>query len=357
VSDEPDQESKTEQATEKRIRDSLEKGNIPFSKEAVTLGSIAAMLAASALVARHVAVDLHAVLANGFERTGLLRLESAGDAAGLLSRLAVQTGGILVPMLLLLAFGGIAGGSAQNMPSANLERLTPKLERISPRKNFSQFYGKAAVLEAAMMIVKLIAAGGVAYWTTTQLFGNVIQFSTSDPGLLLESIGAHANRILSSFTLLCIAIAVLDVFMVRTRWFKKLMMTRQEVKDELKQSEGDPLVKQRMQLLGRSRRRNRMMADVPKATMVVVNPTHYAVAMRYVAAEGGAPVVVTKGMDHLALKIRRVCEENKIPVVENPPLARALHKSVPVGSMIPPEFYRAVAEIIHFVELRRRMKA
>ncbi|NJM28841.1 MAG: flagellar biosynthesis protein FlhB [Rhizobiales bacterium] len=357
MSDETDQESKTEHATEKRIRDSLEKGNIPFSKEAVTLGSIAAMLAASALIAQYATADLYSLLSTGFEHAGSIRIESPGDASGLLSKLAVHVGVILVPMLLLLAFGGILGGSAQNMPSANLERLTPKFERISPKKNFSQFYGKAAALEAATTSVKLAAAGGVAYWTTKQLFGNVIQFSISDPSLLLGSIGAHVNTILSSFTLLCIAIAVLDVVMVRMRWSKKLMMTRQEVKDELKQSEGDPLVKQRMQLLGRSRRRGRMMADVPRATMVVVNPTHFAVAMRYVAAEGGAPVVVAKGMDHLALKIREVCEENRIPIVENPPLARALHKSVAVGSMIPAEFYRAVAEIIHFVELRRRMKA
>jgi flagellar biosynthetic protein FlhB len=260
-------------------------------------------------------------------------------------------------MLLLLALGGIAGGAAQNMPSANLERLAPKLERISPKKNFSQFYGKAALLEFAVTMAKLFAAIGVAYWTTKQLFGNVMQFGVSDPVQLLGSVSGEINAILTSFALLCVAIAVIDLFAVRTRWSKKLMMTRQEVKDEHKQQEGDPLVKQRIQVLGRRRRNRRMMADVPKATMVVVNPSHYAIAMRYVPAEGGAPKVIAKGIDHLALRIRKICEENGIPVVENPPLARALHKSVSVGAMIPAEFYRAVAEVIHFIDLRKRMTA
>jgi flagellar biosynthetic protein FlhB len=357
MAEDTDQESKTEKATEKRIRDALEKGNKPFSKETVTLGSIVAMLAASALIMQYAVGDLQIILTTGLGQAGTIRLEAGGDASKHLFSLATRVGQAVVPVLIVLSLGGIIGALAQNMPSANLNRIAPKLERLSPAKNFTQIFGKMAAIEMAATLVKLLAGGLLAFWITRQLFGDVLQLALTDPAMLLTSVGEHATSILLSVVILCIAIAIVDLIVVRHRWAKKLMMTRQEVKDEHKQLEGDPLVKQRIQILGRKRRNNRMMADVPKATMLVVNPTHFAVAMRYVAEEGGAPVVVAKGMDHLAARIRQICEEHKIPVVENPPLARALHKSVAVGAMIPVEFYRAVAEVIHFIELRRRLNS
>jgi flagellar biosynthetic protein FlhB len=142
--------------------------------------------------------------------------------------------------------------------------------------------------------------------------------------------------------------------LVRHKWLRDLRMTKQEIKDEAKEAEGDPAIKMRIRMLARQRLKRRMMAAVPKATVVIANPTHYAVALRYVRSEGGAPRVVAKGRDSLALRIRSTAEQSGIPVIENKALARALYESVPLDATLAPEFYRAVAEIISVIMRRER---
>jgi flagellar biosynthesis protein FlhB len=152
-------------------------------------------------------------------------------------------------------------------------------------------------------------------------------------------------------------LVTVDLVWSRMNWRKELRMSRQEVKDEAKQIEGDPMVKARMRSLALDRRRRNMIAAVSRATMVVANPTHYAVALRYVREEGGAPHVLAKGKDYLALRIRAAAEENNIPVIEDKALARSMYDSVEVDRMIPPEFYRAIAELIHTLQRRERRRA
>lgn len=144
-------------------------------------------------------------------------------------------------------------------------------------------------------------------------------------------------------------LAIVDLFWTRHHWYTELRMTRQEVKDELKQSQGDPIVKSRLRSMQRDRARKRMISSVPRATLIIANPTHYAVALRYVREESDAPVVVAMGKDLVALKIREIAEKNGIPVFEDPPLARSMFAQVSVDSVIPPVFYKAVAELIHRV--------
>jgi flagellar biosynthesis protein FlhB len=148
-------------------------------------------------------------------------------------------------------------------------------------------------------------------------------------------------------------LAVIDFFWTKHHWFSQLKMTKQEVKDENKQAQGDPIVKARQRSLMRSRARNRMMSNVPRATLVIANPTHYAVALRYVREESDAPIVIAKGTDLVALKIREIAEEAGIPVFEDPPLARSMFAQVSVDSIIPAAFYKAVAELIHRVYATR----
>jgi flagellar biosynthetic protein FlhB len=158
---------------------------------------------------------------------------------------------------------------------------------------------------------------------------------------------------------ICIATALLmsaDVFWSRFHWKQQLRMTRQEVKDEVKQAEGDPLVKSKLRSLAMDRSRKRMMAAVPRATLVIANPTHFAIALRYVREEGGAPMVLAKGKDIIALKIREIAEQNLIPVVEDKALARSMYNSVEVDRPIPAAFYRAVAELIHFLYARNQRR-
>jgi flagellar biosynthetic protein FlhB len=169
------------------------------------------------------------------------------------------------------------------------------------------------------------------------------------PGLILSMVG----RVLSTVAVATLVLVAADLVWSRLFWQRDLRMTRQEIKDELKQVDGDPIVKARLRSLARDRLRKRMMAAVPRATLVIANPTHYAVALRYVREEGGAPLVVAKGQDLIALKIREIAVEHGIPVIENKALAKSLYRSVEVDEMIPPEFYKAVAEIVFFLFARQ----
>ena len=169
------------------------------------------------------------------------------------------------------------------------------------------------------------------------------------PAIILEI----TIKLVSAVAVTALVLAAVDTVWSRTAWRRDLRMSHQEVKEEHKQAEGNPLVKMRAKTLARQRSSRRMMAAVPRATMIIANPTHYAVALRYVRSEGGAPIVLAKGQDSMALKIRAIAEEHGISIVENKPLARAMYEKVEVNSMIPQEFFKAVAELIHFLQMRK----
>jgi flagellar biosynthetic protein FlhB len=173
-----------------------------------------------------------------------------------------------------------------------------------------------------------------------------------EPGGVPELARSMVMKLLSAMVVAIIVLAAADLVWSRVFWQRDLRMTRQEVKDEVKQAEGDPILKGKLRSLARDRSRKRMMAAVPRATLVIANPTHFAVALRYVREEGGAPMVIAKGQDLLALKIREVAESHDIPVIEDKLLARSLYQAVEVDKLIPPEFYKAVAEIILFLMVR-----
>ena len=355
MSQDTEQESKTEKASERRISDALEKGNTPFSTEAVTLGSIIAIMFAISLSGSHAGKILAEYLFLNFDHVGDVWLENGNDFASRLQQVFRTTFVSVLPIWVIVAAGGVIGSLGQNVPSTSLERLQPKWERLSPASNFKRIFGREALVNFGKSIFKLTAVGLVIYHSLkANLLGgtfSVAQNANHLPEVILDV----AKSILAPLCLLAFAVAVVDIVVTRLKWNNKLMMTRQEVKDEFKQAEGDPLLKERIKTLGRQRARSRMMADLPKATVVIANPTHYSVALRYVPTEGGAPMVIAKGIDHLALKIRYFCEDKNIPVIENRELARGLYGTCDVGTMIPTEFYRAVAEIIHYIEVRKRL--
>jgi flagellar biosynthesis protein FlhB len=169
------------------------------------------------------------------------------------------------------------------------------------------------------------------------------------PAIILEI----TIKLVSAVAITALVLAVVDIVWSRMAWHRDLRMTHQEVKEEYKQAEGNPLVKMRAKSLARQRSSRRMMAAVPRATMIIANPTHYAVALRYVHSEGGAPIVLAKGRDSLALKIRAIAEELQISVIENKPLAKAMYEKVEVNATIPQEFFKAIAEMIHFLQMRK----
>ena len=229
----------------------------------------------------------------------------------------------------------------------------PDFSRISPRAGMRRVFGPRGLVEFAKSLIKVAAVGCVAATMLVSQKAVLLTAMNDDPGTLPERILALAVRTIAAVLVATLAVASADLVWSRILWRRDNRMSKHEVKEELKQAEGDRMVKARLRSLRLDRARKRMLSAVPRATMVVVNPTHYAVAMRYVRSEGGAPMVLAKGVDLIALKIRAIAEAHEIPVVEDKPLARSLYAAVEVERPIPAEFYRAVAEIVHLIQQRK----
>ncbi len=260
---------------------------------------------------------------------------------------------LLIPVVVVLATAGIASSILQNAPRLVFERVRPQLSRLSISKGWQRLFGKQGQVEFFKAVFKLVAIVVLGFILLRSAQHEVTNAMVMEPAALPALILSLATRLVSAVAVAAVVLVAADIVWARLFWHGELKMTRQEVKDELKQADGDPILKARMRSLARDRLRKRMIAAVPKATLVIANPTHYAVALRYVREEGGAPVVVAKGLDLVALRIREVATAHGIPVIENKSLAQSLYKSVEVDKMIPPEFYKAVAEIVFYVMSRQ----
>ena len=353
MAEDQDKESKTEEASEKKISDAVEKGNVPFSREATLFASLLGILACLTFFVSAPARLLTDDLARLLDDPAGFRLEHGSDAVELLFDTMMAAGRFLTPMVIILALAGVVAAAFQNVPSLVLERITPKWERISPSSGLKRLMGIQGQIEFAKSLFKLLAVGIVAglvlYWEEHR----VVDAMLSDPMQLPAAVLQLAMRLVSAVCVATIVLVGADLVWSRFHWKSELRMTKQEVKDEVKQAEGDPFVKARMRAVARQRARHRMMNAVPKATVVIANPTHYAIALKYDRDLGGAPQVVAKGLDLVALKIREIAEHNAIPVIEDRALVRAMYDAVEVDQWIPKEFYRPVAQILHFIYSKR----
>ncbi|MBX3531290.1 MAG: flagellar biosynthesis protein FlhB [Rhizobiaceae bacterium] len=353
MADGEDKESKTEEASEKKIRDSLEKGQQPFAREAPLLASFIAILLFTMFFAEDSISRLGHFLSIFLEKPEDWPLQSAKDVSSILWVIFLELGRALGVLMVLLISGAIIASVLQNMPRAVLERIRPQFSRVSPRKGWERIFGVQGFVEFGKQLAKLIFAGLVLGIAMRESMASILSGMITHPvafGVVIESI---AKDIIMWIALAMIAIAGVDIIWSRYHWLADLRMTKQEVKDEMKQTVGDPLVRQRIRSLQRDRARKRMMAAVPGATLVIANPTHFAIALRYERSKDAAPVVVAKGMDLVALRIREIAEANGIPVFEDVTLARSMYKQVSVDSMIPPQFYQAVAELVRVVYARK----
>jgi flagellar biosynthesis protein FlhB len=348
-----DKDSKTEEPTEKKLRDAIERGNTPFSKEAGILASLVGiMIISSFLLAGNVG-RLSGALQRLLDDPGGWSLMSGADAVQLFEALGLEMARLLLPAIIVLATAGVLASFLQNSPRLVFERIQPQLSRLSLAKGWQRLLGRHAQVEFLKAVLKLSAIcllGGLTIRAAKHEVSNAIFM---EPAALPGLIHGMAGRFVATLAVGAVVLVAADLVWSRLFWQRELRMTRQELKDEMKQVDGDPIVKARLRSLARDRLRKRMIAAVPRATMVIANPTHFAVALRYLREEGGAPLVVAKGQDHIALKIREVAEQHGIPVIEDKVLARALHKAVEVDRMIPPEFYKAVAEIVIYLYARR----
>lgn len=344
-----DKESRTEEPTEKRILDEFERGNVPVSREASTFASILAMLAVSAFMARDFLKSTSFVLERlSSDPSGWL-LQTSTDAVSLLKTLAWEIAKPLIPVLLTLLAAGLASSFLQHRPRLVFDRIRPDPKRISLVNGWHRIFGAHGQLEFIKGVCKLMLIG-VVVWTIFQWQRNdLIGAMAVDPDAIPELLLMIATRLLSIVCVVTILLLAADLLWVRAHWRRDIRMSKQEIKEEQKQLEGDPLVKARLRSLALDRRRKSMIAAVPRATLVIANPTHYAIALRYIREEGGAPLVLSKGKDLVAIKIREIAERHSIPIIEDKALARSMYESVKIDRTIPPEFYKAVAELIHIL--------
>ncbi|KRQ16409.1 flagellar biosynthesis protein FlhB [Bradyrhizobium sp. CCBAU 51745] len=350
---ESDQESKTEEPTEKKVRDALEQGKIPVSREASMFASMTALMVIQAFLIGQGVQQLTPTLKGFLDDPDGFPLHTGADAQNLLTVVGLEALRFLVPLVVILAVFGLAASLLQNAPRLVLERIQPDFSRISPASGWNRIFGTQGLVEFAKSMFKLVSVTAVVCFVLRSSEARAFEAMYTDPVALPEMILTIAMRIVSAICIATIVLVAIDLAWARFHWRRELRMTRQEIKDEHKQAEGDPLIKARLRSLARDRSRQRMIASVPRATLVIANPTHFAIALRYNRDENPAPLVVAKGMDVIALKIREVAEQSKIPVIENKALARALYEAVQVDQVIPAEFFRPVAEIIYFLQSKQ----
>jgi flagellar biosynthesis protein FlhB len=348
MADDRDDAQRTEEPTQRRLDQAHEHGDIVKSTEVSTF---VLLLGATIAIAM-----FGGAAAEGFARTFRVFLEEpeqmAVDSSGIMaifSGTVWHLAGILAPIFAIMIGAALAGNLLQHRPAFSTERLKPDPSKLSLLKGFKRMFGVEGLSNLAKGVIK-IAIVGAAVWTTLwPMRGRIEGILTQSPAAMAGDISDLVIRLMIAALAVLAAIAVLDYLFQRYRFLQRNRMSRQEVKEEYRQSEGDPAVKAKIKQIRAEKSRRRMMAAVPGATVVIMNPTHYAVALKYDAGEMVAPVCVAKGVDALALRIRDVAEENEVPVVENPPLARALYATAEIDREIPQEHYRAVAEIISYV--------
>jgi flagellar biosynthesis protein FlhB len=349
---EGDDSERTEEASQKKIEDARKKGDVPKSQEVSTWFLLAGGLLAfgmfGASSSRHLADSMtafvsrpHAILVDG------------GAFQGLAFNIVLSIIAALGLPFLIIMIAAIAGHFIQHGVMWTVEPVKPKFSKISPLQGAKRMFSKQSLVTFVKGILKL-GIVGVAIWMTVWPERNQLGLL---PQLHLGALGGHLQDLIMQMFITTVVVlgilAAADFIYQRHAWFVKQRMSVRELKEEYKQMEGDPHIKARIRQIRMERSRKRMMAQVPDATVVITNPTHYAVALKYEPGMG-APQCVAKGVDVIAARIREVAQDNNVPLVENPPLARALYKQMEVDEFIPEEHYRAVAEIVGYVMRQKK---
>jgi flagellar biosynthesis protein FlhB len=353
VAEDTPQGERTEAATPRRLQRAREEGRVPISRELHNLAGMAAVTLVAAMMAGSTAQGLTVRLAVLFSHAG----DAALTAPGALRLAGIAALWGAAPFVLAALVAGTASTLLQTGFLINGTALQPDLARLSPRAGLGRLISRDNLVEAGKSLAKLLVMG-FALWSVVR--GDLPALMQAPrwtlPVLLARTLPPVLHML---FVVLAVqaVIATLDMFWVRLRHAQQLRMTKEDVREEHKETEGDPKIKARIRQIRMRRARKRMLAAVPKATVVITNPSHYAVALAYERTRNAAPRVVAKGVDSLAARIREIAEANRVPLVANPPLARALYR-VDVDTEIPAEHYQAVAEIIAYVwRLRNRVRA
>lgn len=345
--DAPEQSSKTEDPSHKKLEDAHKKGDVAKSQEVVTWFMLLGSALIFATMAPGVAASLMESLKELIASADTYDLSGTGFATFATTTTYKIIGTVMAPLLILSACA-IAANLIQHKPLLSAEPITPKFSKVSPLAGAKRLFSSESLVNFVKGLLKIGVVGTVLFMAVWPERDRLDTMMTADPLVILADFQEIGVKIFTSTLIVVTLIALADYVYVRQKWWKKQMMTVQETRDEYKQQEGDPKVKGRIRQLRQDRSRKRMMAAVPDATVVITNPTHFAVALKYDRSMG-APKCVAKGADAIALRIREVAKENNVSIVENPPLARALYASVDIDETIPTEHFKAVAEVIGFV--------
>ena len=351
-----EQDDKTEPATQRRRDAVREKGQVAKSREVT---SVAVLVAAAVYFYFFTGITGEAIsrTTRHFFQAASVRMETQEDLFSLLIVAVQAAGWALVPLLGFVVVFSIFAHVIQFGLLFAPEALVPKMNRMNPLEGLKRLVGKQGWMDLFKSLGKVALVGYVGYLTLSEAWPELPKLSQTPPAEVLAFLLAFATKIIVRSTLVLIFLAAVDYAFQRYSFEQSIKMSKDEVKQEYKQREGDPLVKARIRQVQRDMSRRRMMAAVPKADVVITNPTHYAVAVRYARGEMEAPMVVAKGRGFIAQRIREIAEENGVPLVENKPLARGLYRAVQIGQAIPAEFYKAVAEILAYVYTLKRKAA
>lgn len=347
MAEQQDQSEKTEEPTQKKLDDAHKKGDVAKSQEVTVWFALLAMTLMVMLFSGGLVSSLSLPLKGFLENAHAFPVGGEGLLL-LLANLGGEVAAALMLPLGLLIVAALAGNLVQHKPLFTAERMKPKFEKISPLAGMKRLFSPTSLVNFAKGVAKLTIVTVVMFliiWPERSLFSELI---TYDPSALLPFVRNSAVKLLLGTLAILTIIAGLDFMYQRFTWHKKQRMSMKEIRDEHKQMEGDPTIKAKLRQIRFERGRKRMMAAVPDASVIITNPTHFAVALKYEPGMA-APLCLAKGQDEVALKIREIAKEHRIPIVENKPLARALHANVEVDQEVPPEQYKAVAEVIGYV--------
>lgn len=354
MADAPDPESKTEEATPRKLADARKKGDVAKSPDVASalslMGAAAVILMSGGWFATSIAEQLVPFLASPHAMMG-------GLDAGAGVEIGAQALWAIAPFLGAVMLATILGGAGGNLAQSGLiftgEKIKPDWSKVSPLKGFKRIFGPDGLVQFIKTLLKLIAVGVICWLVLKPHVRELENLAAMPPVLILPFARDLAIALMVSALVFLGFTAGADYLWQRFRFAERMKMSKEELKEDYKQSEGDPHVKAKLKQIRAQRSRQRMMQNVPKATVIVTNPTHYSVALRYDTGDA-APVCVAKGVDALALRIREVAREHSVPIVENVPLARALYAAVDVDETIPREHFEAAAKVIGFVMQRRK---
>ena len=348
MSEESDDAQKTEEPTSKRLRDARSKGQVAVSREINTWVILAGAALMLALIFPTLMARLTGIFIAFIERPHEMLTDTNGLGQLLETLVWEITFILMIPMIGLAIVALIAGASQTGLNFAT-EPIVPKLEKISPIKGVQRLFSQKQFVEFLKGMFKILVIGFIGFILLLPELPRLDTLPSMEVQELLIEIETLILRVFIGMLAVLFVIAVADAIFQQMQHIKQLRMTKQEVKEEFKNTEGDPQVKGRLRQIRVQRSRERMMSAVPTADVVVTNPTHFAVALSYKPEDMHAPVLVAKGQDYIAQKIREIAEENDVAIVENPPLARALYAGVEIDQEVPPEHYEAIAKVISYV--------